>query len=172
LAVSFPTLRWSAWTIAILSDSAAEPALGVATVDIRVRLLSSVFRTPAGALPPNRVRMHLRTLHPIHFRKVGIGPSGHDRLPCATGLASYPSSCLLFSRGRPRFRCLPLLGSYRASAVIAGHPAPSYRITQSAMTLPFFTFRLRHRNVSTAHCSSQTAGSGITTLAHSSNYRS
>jgi hypothetical protein len=107
-------------------------------VDVWVRLLSPVFHAPAGALPPNPVRMHLRTMHPIHFRKVGIGPFGLDRLPCATGLVSYPSSCLPFSRGRRRFRCLPLLGSYRASAVIAGLPAPPNRSTQSALTPPLF----------------------------------
>jgi hypothetical protein len=146
---------------------------GVATDGIRVRLLSPGFHAPAGALPPDPVRNASENVasDPL-LRKVGIGPFGLDRLPCATGLASYPSSCLPISRGRPRFRRLPLLGSYCASSVIAGHPAPSNRSTQSAMILPLFTSRLRNRNVSTAHLLSQTVRNQTTTLAHSSNYRS
>jgi hypothetical protein len=89
LAVSFPTLRWSAWTIASRSDSAAEPALGVATGDVRVRLLSSVFHTPAGALPPNPVRMRLRTnaFDPL--------PQGRHRTIRSRSFALRHGSCLL-----------------------------------------------------------------------------
>jgi len=85
-------------------------------------------------------------VRPDHFRKVGIATFDHDRLPCATGLVSYPSSCFSFSFGRPRFRCLPLIGYYCVSAVIAGHPAPSHQIAQSAMIRSLFPLRVRRRN--------------------------
>jgi hypothetical protein len=58
--------------------------------------------------------MHLSWLHPIHFRKVGIGPFGHDRLPCATGLASYPISYVFFLT-----RTITLFGASRSSDLIA-----------------------------------------------------
>ena len=59
---------------------------------------------------------------PVHFRKVGIACFDHDRLPCATGLASYPSSCVLCLRRTRPFSVppaarilLPLRGHRRSS---------------------------------------------------------
>jgi hypothetical protein len=51
LAVSFPTLRSSAWTLQTDSGPAAEPASGVSTFGFRVRLLGPDFaHLPARSL--------------------------------------------------------------------------------------------------------------------------
>jgi hypothetical protein len=49
--------------------------------------------------PQNRVMRWLQKLchRPTDVCKVGIPPR-RDRLPCATGLASYPSSCVPFCK--------------------------------------------------------------------------
>jgi hypothetical protein len=92
------------------------------------------LHAPAGAFPPNPVRIFLRFRYIRPFsRKVGI-PHSRDRWPCATGLASYPSSCLpshpddtLFGASRS-IRILLHLRSHRR----AFFPAPSARGAQSA----------------------------------------
>jgi hypothetical protein len=92
------------------------------------------LHAPAGALPPNPDRIPLRFGCIQTFsRKVGT-PHSRDRWPCATGLASYPSSCLsshpddvLFDASRP-IRILLRLRSHRRSFL----PAPSAGCPQSA----------------------------------------
>jgi len=130
--------------------------------------------TPAGVLIPNPVRMPLRIAasNPL--------PQGRHRCLSApiVGLAPrvlslIPQVAFSFSGGRPRFRDLPQFGSYYDSAVIAGLPAPSTRIAQSAMALfPFHAPAATPVRFSGSFCSFKTAGRGTTTLAHSSNYRS
>jgi hypothetical protein len=92
------------------------------------------IHTPAGALRPDPVRMRSENECIVAFSaRSASDVSGHDRWPHATGLVSYPSSCVFsLSSRRSRFGDLPPIGSYCVSAVIAGLPAPSHRIAQSA----------------------------------------
>jgi hypothetical protein len=101
--------------------------------------------------------------------------SVNGRWPCATGLASYPSSCLSISFGRHPFRCLPL-GSDLIAAAWSSPGLSSRRLPLAALNPrrpgSLFPSRLRHRQVSAAVlCSFSTAGWRTTTLAHSSNFR-
>jgi hypothetical protein len=49
-----------------------------------------------------------------------------------------PQVAFFISFGRPRFRSLPLLGSYHVSVVTTGFPVPPSRIAQSAtVRIPF-----------------------------------
>jgi hypothetical protein len=79
-------------------------------------------------------------------------PQGRHRDCRSRSFAPRHGSCLLPLKllyaliGRPRFRDLPWFGSYCDSAVIAGLPAPSNRLAQSAMIRSFFTLRVRRRN--------------------------
>jgi hypothetical protein len=102
LAVSFPTLRWSAWTIANHSGPAAEPASGVTTAGFLDETSQPVLHTLASVLGPDPVRMLLRSSAssplPQGRHRDPVVPDteklGCDRLPCATGLVSYSSSCV------------------------------------------------------------------------------
>jgi hypothetical protein len=139
LAASFPTLRLPAWTCADRSGPAAEPAFGVSTSGFSGEASQPGTRVPAGALLPNPVRTPLRSV------VSGPLPQGRHRMFPSRSFALRHGSCLLplklrsfVSGGRGRFRSLPLLGSYRVSVVIAGFPAPSSRITQSATVLILF----------------------------------
>jgi hypothetical protein len=66
-------------------------------------------------------------------RKVGT-PLSRDRLPCATGLASYPSSCFFISCRRRPFRHLPLDSDLVALPQSSPglFPTPSARLAHSA----------------------------------------
>jgi len=121
-------------------------------------------------------------VHLRHFRKVGIAsfasfdaPNKSAAIVCLAPrvLSLTPQVTFSFSAGRPRFRCLPPFGSYCVSAVIAGLPAPSHRIAQSATVLSFFTLSVATpERCGGWSCSFKTAGVRTTTLAHSSNFRS
>jgi len=76
----------------------------------------------SGPLPQGRHRAFRTTI-------VGLAPRV---------LPLTPQVAFIISIGRPRFRCLPLLGSYHVSVVTAGFPASSSRIAQSATDrIPF-----------------------------------
>jgi hypothetical protein len=97
------------------------------------------LRAPAGTLAPDPARTLLRLV------VSGPLPQGRHREFWSTivGLAPRvlpltPQVAFIISIGRPRFRCLPLLGSYHVSVVTAGFPASSSRIAQSATArIPF-----------------------------------
>jgi hypothetical protein len=95
LAASFPTLRLSAWTCA----ERFRPRSGTCLRCFHRRLSGEAsqpgLHAPAGALPPNPVRMLLRfgCIRSTSARSASR-LSVSDRWPCATGLASYPSSCI------------------------------------------------------------------------------
>jgi len=140
LAVSFPTLRWFAWTLAIHFGPAAEPASNVSTADVRVRLLSPEFTHLPVRFARTRFRCVWERVHLRHFRKVGTGLlfAGHGRWPRATGLVSYPSSCVFLLSWTTPFSVPPAVRILLVTAVIAGLPAPSYRFTQSAVVHSLF----------------------------------
>jgi hypothetical protein len=133
------------------------------------------LHAPAGALPPNPVRIPLRFGCIRTFsRKVGT-PHSRDRCPCATGLASYPSSCLsshpddaLFGASRS-IRILLRLCGHRRSFL----PAPPAGNPQSAAIRLLFPHPVATPGGCSGHFfdSSRTAGWRTSTLAHSSNYR-
>jgi hypothetical protein len=157
----------------IRSGSAAEPACDVATAGFRVRLLSPEFTHFAGALHPDPVRMLLRTAASDPL------PQGRHRTCSVTivGLAPRvlslnPQVAFSLSDGRPPFRGLPQFGSYCASAVMpAIRHFPSERSIRDD-PVPFHLPVATPERFGGLMSSSQTAGSRITTLAHSSNYRS
>jgi hypothetical protein len=96
-------------------------------------------RTPAGVFHSNPVRM------PLRIAATDPLPQGRHRCLSAAivGLAPrvlslIPQVTFSFSGGRPCFQGLPQFGSYCGFAVIAGRPAPSNRIAQSAtVRFPF-----------------------------------
>jgi hypothetical protein len=107
-------------TIANRFGPAAEPATGVTTDGVLGETSQPGVHTPAGALPPNPVRTHLR------MSVSGPLPQGRHRFlsTAIVGLAPRvlpltPQVVFLLSAGRRRFRRLPSFGSYRVSAVIA-----------------------------------------------------
>jgi hypothetical protein len=159
-------------TIANRFGPAAEPAVGVATADLSGETSQLAVHTPAGALPPNPARTHLRT------SASGPLPQGRHRILSVTivGLAprvlsltpqvvfsTQPDDAVFDASRHSDFIALPRSSPF---------PAPSNRIAQSAIIHPLFTPRLRRRNDLAAFCSSKTAGQWITTLARSNNFRS
>jgi hypothetical protein len=172
LAVSFPTLRRSAWTIASRSGPATEPAIGVTTVGVLGETSQPGVHTHASVFQPDPVRMPLRMAASAPL------PQGRHRTIRSRSFALRHGSCLLplklrslSQSGDLVFGASRIFGSYRDPAVITSHPVPSNRLAQSATTRSLCVSRLRHRNLLAAVCSSDTAGKRITTLAHSSNYR-
>jgi hypothetical protein len=159
-------------TIANRFGPAAEPAVGVTTADVSGETSQLAVRTPAGALPPNPVRTHLRT------SASGPLPQGRHRTLSVTivGLAPRvlsltPQVVFFISAGRRRFRRLPSFGSYRASAVIAIPGA--FQSDRSIRDNPLpFRLPVATPERSGGFCSSITAGRWITTLARSNNSRS
>jgi hypothetical protein len=139
LAASFPTLRLPAWTCA----DRFRPRSGACHRCFHLKPSGEAsqpgLRVPAGTFPPDPVRTLLR------FVVSGPLPQGRHRAfrSAIVGLAPrvlplIPQVAFHFSAGRPRFRCLPMLGSYCVSVVIAGLPAPPSRITHSATArIPF-----------------------------------
>jgi len=176
-AASFPTLRRSAWTIAgpFRPRSGAGPRCRHQGRSGEASQPGS--RAPAGTRSPNpdRSASEMRCIRSTR-RKVGIPPL-RDRWPCATGLASYPSSCLFvlrrtaipdFSPGPPaRWILLRGRGQRRPFRRL---PLSVSRTAQSATIASCFASRLRDRIAMAALIlSSRTAGWWIATLAHSSN---
>jgi hypothetical protein len=83
------------------------------------------IRIPAGMLPPDPGRMPLRTVTsapPPQGRHRSIRP---DRWPCATSLASYPSSCISFPSRTTPFSGPPALRILSRPRSHAGLPALS-----------------------------------------------
>jgi hypothetical protein len=140
----------------------------------RVRLLSPGFaHLPARPPGPGSDAVENGCIRSTD-RKVGIGPSGPDRWPCATGLASYPSSCVSFLVRTTPFSAPPAIrillrfrghrrspDAFRSDRAIRGDPVPFHPPVATPGRFSGFSCR-----------SSRTAGSRTTTLAHSSNFRS
>jgi len=96
------------------------------------RLLSSPVATPAGGRPSNPALARLRTGRArTCFRRDGIPPE-RDRWPCATGLASYPSSCVFFLERAIVFSRPPALGCC-CDPALASRPGRLRRAAQSVM---------------------------------------
>jgi len=137
-----------------VSAPAAEPAFGVSASGLSGEASQPGLRAPAGALPPDPVRMPLRYGFIRSTSARSASPlSVDDRWPCATGLASYPSSCVLISLGRHPFRCLPH-GSDLVAAPWSSPDSSSRRLPSGSLNprrpVSFFPFRLRHRLVAAA----------------------
>jgi hypothetical protein len=109
---------------------------------------------PAGALPPDLARTLLRCgcIRPISARSASPLSVG-DRWPCATGLASYPSSCVFIPCGRHPFRCLPpgsdLIAFPWSSPGFSSRRLP-FGSLNPRRPVSLFTLRLRHRTVAAA----------------------
>jgi len=161
-----------AWTIANRCGPAAEPARGVATAGVSGEASQPGACTPAGALPPNPARTHLRWCP----RTTSARSAPRHR---AGSLALRHGSCLLplklpslLSRTTP-FSVPP---DHRILSLIRGHRRPSgafrtdrsIRDDPSLFPIPVAT----PEPCSGLFCSSKTAGRWITTLARSSNFRS
>jgi hypothetical protein len=134
------------------------------------------LRTCRHALPgPGPDTSEIR-MCPAHCSARSAPPlSVNGRWPRATGLASYPSSCVLISFGRRPFRRLPLVSDLiafpRSSPGLSSRRLP-FGSLNPRRPVSLFPSRLRHRQVSAAFLGSfRTAGRRTTTLAHSSNYR-
>jgi hypothetical protein len=119
LAVSFPTLRRFAGTIAIRCGPAAEPAPGVATADISGETSQPGVYAPASASPPDPVRMRLRTASSSPL------PQGRHRTIRSRSFALRHGSCLLSLKLRsvsqsvhPVFGGFPLI---RSLSRLRGH---------------------------------------------------
>jgi hypothetical protein len=161
LAVSFPTLRRSAWTIASRSGPATEPAIGVTTVGVSGETSQPGTHTHASVFQPDPVRM------PLRMAASDPLPQGRHRTIRSRSFALRHGSCLLplklrslSQSGGPVFGASRISDLIAPSAVIAGRPAPSNRIAQSAMTRSLCVSRLRNRNLLAAVGSSETAGKG------------
>jgi hypothetical protein len=172
LAVSFPTLRRSAWTIASRFGPATEPAIGVTTAGVSGETSQPGVHTHACVLQPNPARMHLRMVASAPL------PQGRHRTIWSRSFALRHGSCLLTLKlrssshwGDPVFGASLSSDLIAVSTVITGLPAPSDRSAHSATIPSLIVSRLRHRNLLAACCSSETAGKRITTLVHSSNCR-
>lgn len=127
--------------------------------------------TPAGALHPDLVRMLLRTSASVAI-SAGSASRPSDGIVCPAPRVWSLTLRVAFSLsvGRPPGGDLPLFGSYCDSAVIAGLPAPSDRIAQSAtVRVPFHAPVATPERCSGRVGSFKTAGSRTPTLAHSSN---
>jgi len=112
------------------------------------------FHTLASVLHPDPVRMLLRTSAsspiPQGRHRDPDAPDteklGCDRLPCATGLVSYPSSCVFLL-----LRTTPLFGASRCSDLIASpRSSPAFRrlligSLNPRQSISLFSFRLRRR---------------------------
>ena len=132
------------------------------------------LHAPAGTLPPNPGRMLLRfgCIRSTSARSASR-LSVSDRWPCATGLASYPSSCILHLNRTTPFSEPPVA---RILSRLRGHRR------FSGVSLSDRSIRDSPHPFSTSGCdtgslqrlrfsSSRTAGWRTTTLAHSSNCR-
>jgi len=92
--------------------------------------------------------MNDQSPHSGIFHKVGTGPGSHGRWPCATGLASYPSSCvwIVCNRATAVLRRLPFFGFYCRCVVAAVVSAVSVRSGSIRGGIDSFScFRLRCR---------------------------
>jgi hypothetical protein len=136
----------SAWTFAIRFGPAAEPALGVTTAGVSGETSQPVVRPPAGALPPDPVGTHLRSVSPNHFRKVGIEAfrprslalrHGSCLLPLKLPFSSQPDDAVFDAS-----RHSDLIAAPRSSPCLA----PSNRIAHSVTIHSVFTSRVRRRN--------------------------
>jgi hypothetical protein len=154
LAVSFPTLRWSARTIAIPSGSAAEPASGVATSGLLGETSQPGLHTLASVLRPDPVQMLLRTSASSPF------PQGRHR--------TAASSFITIVGLAPRVLSLTPQVTFSFSIWTTPLEPPTNRIllrfrSQSwpprtfssdhsirGVPFPFFSVRLRHRTNSAA----------------------
>jgi hypothetical protein len=141
LAVSFPTLRRSAWTIASRSGPATEPAIGVTTVGVSGETSQPGVHTHASVFQPDPVRMHLRMAASAPL------PQGRHRTIRSRSFALRHGSCLLplklrslSQSGDLVFGASRIFGSYRDPAVITSHPVPSNRLAQSATTRSLFAY--------------------------------
>ena len=159
LAVSFPTLRRSAWTIA--NPFRPRSGAGRRCLHRRHSGETSQLGGPAlaGALIPNPVRMPLRLVASDPL------PQGRHRTFRSRSLALRHGSCLLSLKLRfPSQADDPVFGASRSSDLIASPrscrpPGTFHQLAQSAMIRSLFTFRLRHRIDLAALCSSSlTAG--------------
>lgn len=138
LAASFPTLRSPAWTLQTDSGPAAEPASGVATFGFSGEASRPGLSTPAGALPPNPVRILLRfgrirsftARSASRFREiVGLAPRV---LPLTPQVAFFHLiRTTPFSTPPVRF------GSYCALAVIPGPFPGAFRWERSIRDNPY-----------------------------------
>jgi hypothetical protein len=173
LAASFPTLRQTAWTCAVRSGPAAEPASGVSTSGLSGEASQPGSCAPAGTLPPNPAGTLLRSV------ASGPLPQGRHRMFQSRSFALRHGSCLLPLKLRSLSqadeavfgpsRCSDLIASPWSSPASRRLPLGSLNPRRSPS---LFTCRLRHRQDSAAlFCSSRTAGWWTTTLAHSSNCR-
>jgi hypothetical protein len=98
----------------------------------RARLLSSSVTASADGRPPNPVWARLRIGRArTCFRRDGIPPK-RDRWPYATGLTSYPSSCVFLLKRATLFSRPPALGCCCESA-LASRPGRLRRAAQSVM---------------------------------------
>lgn len=120
-----------AWAdVAGRSGSAAEPAAsGNDPVTAALSGEASGPQTPrlAHGWISDRAGSRLQSRIPTAVRKDGTGLVRHGRWPCATGLASYPSSCVCHSASRrsPRLR----------------HPLRSELVARSAVATVLWWFR-------------------------------
>jgi hypothetical protein len=134
------------------------------------RLLSSAGPPSADGWPPNPAWARMRIGRaPTCFRRNGTPPM-RDRWPCATGLASYPSSCVFLLKRAILFSAPPALGSCcdRAIASLRGDcGAP----LNPWWKRPIAYSGKRSRNLPAARFLVRTARIGSITLAHSSNFR-
>jgi hypothetical protein len=138
-----------------------------------VRLLGQVHRTSADARHLDQAGLRLQIgsrSRPLSARSAPGEINRHGRWPCATGLASYPSSCVRFLFCK---QVIAMMGAPCNRSLLCTPPWPpssggSARATHSVTACPPCAFRLRHRNLSTA-CSSDTVRDRSPTLAHSSN---
>jgi hypothetical protein len=169
LAASFPTLRWSAWTLAGRSGSAAEPA--------RFRfpfreLVGRGFSAPKSACLPAG---GLETRSGRAWGALTETSVRGRHSAVAESLALHYGSCLLSLklRSRPRratlFSAPPALGSCCALAACLSRGSAARRSIRDEPSA--CASRMRPRNLPAARFSSQTARIGFTTLAHSSNCR-
>jgi hypothetical protein len=123
LAVSFPTLRWSC-----MNDCKPfRPRSGAGRRCHHHRRSGETSQpgvhTPAGALRPDPVRMRSENecIVAISARSAS-DVSGHDRWPHATGLVSYPSSCVFSLKQTTPFWRPP---ANRILSPLRGHRRPS-----------------------------------------------
>jgi hypothetical protein len=152
LAASFPTLRLPAWTCA----DRFRPRSGACHRCFHLRPSGEAsqpgLRAPAGTLTPNPARTLLRfgcvrSTSARSASRLSVG----DRWPCATGLASYPSSCIHHLNRTTPFSVPPVA---RILSRLRGHRRVSRRLPLGSLNprrpASLFTRRLRHRKDSAA----------------------
>jgi hypothetical protein len=162
MAASFPTLRGPARTMQAIP---VRPRSGAGLPRARVpagRLFLGEASGPGLQHACRRARFLTRLGGVAEFvPQPGRCPQGRhpairrDRWPCATGLASYPSSCVCLV-----FRKQAIAGVRRLlrSELVAGSVVAnsrelrggSERTAHSVTACPPCAFRLRHRNLPTA----------------------